>query len=293
MNDMTPPEAIEAQENIYTGLSWKPSRKDGLLAKSPTTQSTYSVERGAGDLWCVRHGFPDRAGRPNVLIGQYADKDVSLVAAERHDYRYWKSSNDRAGRKSAFLGSKGVVAEFVAAIPEHDREDATEMLISDYTLDDGRPFSAAASFFKAHKAGLKQEKSGSFTLTLTIDPEKTPIWMMHTAPGAELVIGAVEAGNTEKNEWIERGKNAVKRAAVLPADNTFQGWILHRYDRWGLVRDAMAKTTQDVEAAVAETLRRLTGCPTRRQLATSREGISRIEKIDQEFYLDMSRGYSS
>jgi hypothetical protein len=106
------------------------------------------------------------------------------------------------------------------------------------------------------------------------------------------VIGAVESGNTETNEWLERGKGAIKRSAMLPSDNSFQGWILQRYDRWGLVRVAMNKTTDDVEESVAETLRRIIGCPTRRELATNRDAISRIEKIDREFYLDMSRGFS-
>jgi hypothetical protein len=54
----------------------------------------------------------------------------------------------------------------------------------------------------------------------------------------------------------------------------------------------MSKTTDDVEESVAETLRRIIGCPTRRELATNRDAISRIEKIDREFYLDMSRGFS-
>jgi hypothetical protein len=279
-------------ETIYDGLEWKSSGKNGLRSQSNTTHSTYVVEPGGGGLWCSRHGFPTAPGRPNVLIGQYADKDVALVAAERHDYKYWKSSADRAGQKCAFLGSKGAVSEFVAAIPAHDRDDATEMLISDYTLEDGRPFSAAASFFAAQKSGLKQERNGKFTLTLAVDPETAPMWLTQTSPGAELVIGAVESGNTETNEWLERGKGAIKRSAMLPSDNSFQGWILQRYDRWGLVRVAMNKTTDDVEESVAETLRRIIGCPTRRELATNRDAISRIEKIDREFYLDMSRGFS-
>lgn len=278
------------QHEIYEGLDWKSAGAQASRAISNTTRSTYLVEQGAGDLWCVKHGFPNTPGRPNVLIGQYADKDVGLVAAERHDFRYWRSSSDRAGKRCVFVGSKGTVADFVAAIPDHDREEATEMLVTEHTLSDGRPFSSAASFFEAVKTGLKQEKNGKYTLTLNLDAETVPMWLMQNTLGATLTIGAVETGSPVEDEWAERGKAAIRRAAVLPADNNFQGWILQRYDRWGLVKTAMAKTTDAVEEAVAETLRRIIGCPTRRELATNRDAIVRIERLDREFYLDLSRG---
>jgi hypothetical protein len=279
--------------DVYEGMHWTGASKKGYKAVSSTTRSTYLVEPGAGSLWCVRHGFPDAPGRPNTLIGQFADKEVALVAAERHDFRYWKSSSDRAGVDALFVGSKGTVADFVAALPEHERDEATEMLISEFTLVDGRPFSAAASFFGAIKSGLKQERNGKYTLTLTVDPEMVPLWLMQNGIGAELTIGAVETGKTLDDEWRERGKAAIRRAAVLPADNSFQGWILQRYDRWGLVKSSMAKTTDDVEAAVEETLRRIIGCPSRRELATNRDAIMRLERLDREFYLDLSRGIGS
>lgn len=278
---------------VYEGMQWNGASKKGFKAVSPTTRSTYLVEPGAGSLWTVRHGFPDAPGRPNTLIGKFADKDVALVAAERHDFRYWRSSSDRAGVDALFVGSKGTVADFVAALPDHDREEATEMLISEFVLDDGRPFSSAASFFGATKTGLKQERNGNYTLTLSVDPELVPLWLLQNTIGSELTIGAVETGKTLDDEWKERGILAIRRAAVLPAENSFQGWILQRYDRWGLVKTAMAKTTDDVEAAVTETLRRIIGCPSRRELATNRDAIMRIERLDREYYLDLSRGIGS
>ena len=66
-----------------------------------------------------------------------------------------------------------------------------------------------------------------------------------------------------------------------------------RYDRWALIRTAMSQTTTEVEAAVAETLRRVIGCPSRRELLTNRDAIMRLEKIDREFYLDLSRGFGA
>jgi len=284
---------VEVSHEVYQGLDWRgTSKQRQMKALSDTTNSTYLIEEGAGNLWCVRHGFPEAPGRPNVLIGQYADQDVAKVAAERHDFRYWRSSSDRAGVKCVFLGSKGVVADFVAALPEHDREEATDLLVSEYTLADGRPFSSAASFFQATKTGLKQERNGNLTITLSVEKGVTPLWLMEASLSTSLTLGAVESGSDQNDDWVERGKTAIRRAAVLPADNSFQGWILQRYDRWGLVKTAMAQTTEHVEAAVAETLRRIIGCPTRRELAGNRDAIMKIERLDREFYLDLSRGFS-
>lgn len=279
-----------AAHDIYEGLDWKQGASKRMTAVSDTTGATYMVEVGAGDLWCVRNGFTSRPGRPNILIGQYVEPDVALVAAERHDFNYWKSVSERAGIKCIFLGSKGSVSDFVAAIPEHDRDEATQMLVSEYITADGRPFSSAASFFAAQKTALKQERNGRYSLTLAIDAEATPLWLMQAPLSAELTLGAVLDGDPVDNDWIERGKVAVRRAAVLPADNSFQGWMLQRYDKWSMIKTAMAKTTDDVEAAVAETIRRLIGCPTRRDLATNRDAIMRIERLDREFYTDLSRG---
>lgn len=278
-----------ATHEIYEGMHWREAAPNSVKAESATTRTIYLVEND-GALWRVKHGFANAAGRPNIIIGQYAEKDVALVAAERHDFRYWRSSADRAGVRCVFVGSKGTVADFVASLPEFERDDATESLISEFTLTDGRPFSSAASFFEATKTALKQERNGSFTLTLSVDPKDLPLWLIQNGIGATLTIGAVETGSTLEDEWKERGKTAIRRAAVLPSDNAFQGWLLQRYDNWGLVKVAMAKTTDDVEEAVSETLRRIIGCPSRRELATNRDAITRIERLDREFYLDLSRG---
>ena len=275
----------------YEGMEWKSAHRTGLKAISPTTRSTYLVEQSEGNLWSVRHGFPDAPGKPNTLLAQYADRDVALVAAERHDFRYWRSSSDRVGVKAAFVGSKGVVADFIAAIPEHEREEATDLLVMEHTLKDGRPFSSAASFFEATKSALKQERNGKYSLNLLVDATNIPLWLIESPLGSEMILGAVETGSPDEDEWRERGKSAVRRAAVLPKDNSFQGWMLQRYDRAKLIQTAMAKTTADVEEAVEETLRRFIGCPSRRELFTNRDAIVKLERIDREFYLDLSRGF--
>ena len=75
-------------------------------------------------------------------------------------------------------------------------------------------------------------------------------------------------------------------------DNAFHAWLSQKYDRWGLIASAMLQTSEEVEIAVSETLRRMIGCTSRRDLATNRDAVLRLEKIDREFYLDLSRGFT-
>jgi hypothetical protein len=72
----------------------------------------------------------------------------------------------------------------------------------------------------------------------------------------------------------------------------FQNWMLNRYDRWKLIASAVANgTSGDVEEATGETLRRLLGTPSRRTLMRDRDAIAKLEQLDREFYLDLSRGH--
>ena len=149
-----------------------------------------------------------------------------------------------------------------------------------------------ASFFQATKTGLKQERNGTFTATMAIDACDLPIWLLQCQPGTRMAIGVADLGAADEDEWAKRASDALKRSFVLPQDNTFHGWMAQRYDRWQLIATAMQKTSEEVEIAVSDTLRRLIGCPSRRDLATNRDAIMRLERIDREFYLDMSRGFT-
>lgn len=279
---------------LYRGLEWTEVRNKALRAVSDTTGGTYVSESDStGKQWTARFGFPDRMGRPFLRIGTFADPDTARIAAERHDYLFWSNSITRSGSKAIFVGS-GTGESALGALSNKDASDIGEMLAEAVDSTDGAMFTHAASFFSAQKAGMKQERNGSLTLTMTINPGAIPRWLMEAAPGTDVLVGVLEVAGAQDSDWQERGQRALKRSFVLPSDNTFQNWLLHRYDRWRLVATAVeGGTSEQVEEAAAETLRRLISCPTRKTLSRDRDAIERIEIIDREFYADMTRGFGS
>lgn len=274
---------------IYDGLAWSAAADGRRMARSVTTPATYIVQATGDGRSLARIGFEASAGRPNVEIGVFFEERIAILACERHDYRFWKSGYDRAGIETIFHGSADHVADFVASLPDHERTDLLDMIAGDFVLPDGRSFTTAASFFPGVKSGLKQERTGSYTLTLSVAAEDVPLWLMQVAPGAKLVLGAADIEPGATDEWRERGEHAMRRVFALQADDTFHGWLAQRYDRWGLVAAAAAQTSEEVQEAVAETLRRLIGCPSRRELLTNRDAITRLERLDREYYFDLSR----
>jgi len=283
-----------ADRPVYTGISWSQVRGREKIwrAKSQTTPITYAVEEIDDGQWVARQGFPEAAGRPNIEIGRFASRDIAMTACERHDFRFWSSGSEKAGLEPVFMGSPDHVSSFVEKLSEYEKDDILDMISGGYELPDGRNFTHSASFFTARKAGLKQERSGEYTATLTIAAIDIPMWLMQSKPGATIVAGVVEIDTDDKNAWEERASSALKRTFVLAQDNSFHAWMSQKYDRWGLISAALCQTSEEVELAVSETLRRLIGCPTRRDLAMNRDAIQRIEKIDREFYLDLSRGFA-
>jgi hypothetical protein len=276
---------------VYAGMQWASARDKKIIAKSTCTPSAYIVEPVGDGRWMARHGYRDAPGRPNIELGIFSDAQISMLACERHDFRYWRSSSDRAGVDCVFMGSADHVAAFVEALGEHERDDIMDMIAGDFILPDGRSFATAASYFDAAKTALKQERNGSYSLTVSMSPADAPLWLMQTPLGSKIVIGVADTGGDLDEEWQERGASAIRRTFALCQDNAFQAWMLGRYDRWGLIRSAMQQTSDQVEAAVSETLKRIIGCPSRRDLATNREAIMRVEKIDREFYNDLSRSH--
>ena len=280
---------------IYRGMDWSALRNNSRRAQSDTTGGTYVIEPGdTHNLWTLRFGFPSRQGKPFVRVGKYASPDLAVLIAERHDYTFWINAAGRTpGQKTAFLGS----GEQDQALAHLDAETVGE--IADIILDnaediDARHFTAAASFFPAQKTGLKQEKNGALTLTLSVSPDTMPRWLLDSPPGTEVLFGAMEMATPQQGEWEDRGKQALKRAFVLPADPSFQQWIMHRYDKWRLVSTAIqTSTSENVEKATEETLRRLIACPSRRQIARNRDAIERLESIDREYYADLQRGFGA
>ena len=265
-----------------------------MRAASDTTGGVYVTERDVtGTQWTARFGFPERVGRPFIRVGVFADPDTARIAAERHDFRFWSNSTTRAPGDPVFLGS-GTGESALGVLPAGDADELGSILGEAVDNSDGTLFTHAASFFAAQKTGLKQERNGSLTLTLTLAPGAVPRWLLEAAPGTETLMGAIQTGSAPDSEWADRGQRALKRSFALPADPTFQSWLLHRYDRWRLIATAVAGgTSAEVEEATAETLRRLIACPTRKGLVRDRDAIERIETLDREFYTDMTRGFGA
>ena len=279
---------------VYDGMSWENSRnKVGLWrARSDTTPITYVVEEIDDGQWAARQGFPDIGGRPNTEIGRFASVDIAMTACERHDFKFWSSEAERSGLQPIFMGSPDHVSSFVAGLAVYERDDILDMISGGYELPDGRNFSHSASFFPARKSGLKQERNGDYTATFSIEAMDLPMWLIQSAPGARLIAGVVEIGEDEEHAWKERAATALRRTFALAQDNAFHAWMAQKYDRWGLISSALMQTSEEVEHAVSETLRRLIGCPSRRDLITNRDAVLKIEKLDREFYLDLSRGFT-
>jgi hypothetical protein len=279
---------------VYEGMKWEQSRSKGTvwLAKSETTPITYMVEEIDDGQWSAKQGFPTVAGRPNIELGAFASMDVAMTSCERHDFKFWASEARRSGLSPVFMGSPDHVSDFVQNLAEYEKDDLLEMISGGYELPDGRNFTHSASFFQARKSGLKQERNGDFTMTLSIAAADLPMWLMQTAPGSRIVAGAVEVESDDADSWNERATNALKRSFALAQDNNFHSWMAQKYDRWNLISAALMHTSEEVERAVSETMRRIIGCPSRRDLATNRDAVQRLEKIDREFYLDCSRGFT-
>lgn len=285
--------AVEDDRAVYDGLSWSQVQGRSALwkAASRTTPITYAVEEIDDGQWCARQGYPDSPGRPNIEIGRFAQLEIAMTACERHDFRFWSSVAERAGVTCVFMGSPDAVSSFVQALPDYEREDLLDMIAGGYALPDGRNFSESASYFPSVKTGLKQEKSGDYTATLSVKALDLPLWLMQARPGTPLAVGVVGLA-PEEDGWEERVQHALRRSYLLVQDNGFHAWLSGKYDRWGLIATAMTQTSEEVERAVEETLRRLIGCPSRRDLATNRDAVCRLEKIDREYYYDLSRGFT-
>lgn len=280
---------------VYTGLDWAAvgaAKAQQWTARSEATPVSYVVQEIEGGRWSARQGFRDTAGRPHIEFGVYPSMVIAMTACERHDFRFWSSVSERAGLECVFMGSPDHVSDFIEGLPEHEKDDLLDMISGGYELPDGSNFMNTASFFQATKTGLKQERNGSYSAVLNIDAADLPMWLMQVAPGTRMAIGIADLGSEPEEEWSKRATEALKRSFVLSQDNNFHGWMAQRYDRWQLIAAAMQKTSEEVEAAVSETLRRIIGCPSRRDLATNRDAILRLERIDREFYLDMSRGFA-
>ena len=278
---------------VYAGLDWKPDSagRPRLWARSAITPVIYVVDHARADgcdLTLAYARTPDEIGlnTPTAPAGRHGSAEEAVLAAESNDYKWFRSVAERNGRTAAFSGSPRARAAIV-------RRRNTAADGEPAPGDEPTPFDAGASFFQFEKGGLKQNADGKIAMTVTMDPNLIPLWLFSAAPGEVVLVGAVPLGHkeqTERRAWNKRAEDARVRTHTRPEEPDFQQWMMRRYDRWGLSAAATAANSDAVEQAVAETLKRLLGIPSRADLAANRDAVERFEKLDREYYADMARG---
>ena len=281
----------------YAGLDWRATSDALFQAAGTATQHRYRL-RNVGEEIHANAGalMPDGTTWSWIRLGRFQQIELAMIACERHDFAYASNVALSRDRQLVFVGSERT-REIVAQIrADSDGDDVLDMLVEGPRVSQGRPFHRAASYFEAQKDALKQKADGRWILTLTLDAKNVPLWMLQTAPGSHLAMGAVlttDGSTTEERSWRDRAADAMRRAHVLPQDPVFAEWMLGRYDRWGLIQTAVSTSTStEVAVATAETLKRLIGVSARSQLYQNRDAVEKLERYDAEYYRDMSQGFA-
>lgn len=288
------------EQQIYTGLEWleDPMGRSRLVATASYTGFQYLIDRTNPDLTVAyvtiaETEFVDLhdARTPRCELITTPDSQTALYFCERHDYAWRRSAALAKGTRLIFRGSARVQA--LLGDIEPDELDAEFLEPLDSLPRDKRDFAKTASFFEATKISLDQRKDGALWLTLSIKPEDIPLWLMAAPQATPLICAGVKletADDPVGKAWQDRADRALKATHVRPSDGTFQEWFL-RYDKWGLIRTAIQRNSDDIAQAVAETIKRVLGIASRGHLLTNRDAIEHWERIDHEFYRDMSLGY--
>lgn len=296
---------IQFEQTPYKGLPWKRTSPDGAqaFARSEVTGLSYYLdfsnpERVTVHLYLCGDARPEpcEADQLRQRIGSFfVNRQLAMLAAERHDWSLQVETEALRQRELVFVGSD-LIRSLVATLrnegeTDGDPDELFDLLSNDYVCPDGRSFRRAASYFEARKSALKQNANGSWAITFLADADVMPLWLSQAPLNMPCVLGAapIREAQSEETEWHERAMHALRRAHALPEDGTFQEWLSQRYDKWGLIATATRKDSAEVCKATLETMKRLCGFASRRELTTSRDAVAALEKIDQEFYLDMAR----
>lgn len=279
----------------YLGLDWIKGKQALLGARSQTTPHLYTLH-AAGEEIIAYVGFYDPqtgdAHPARIRLGRFRDLGLAQIACERHDFLYVRAAAESQNQEAIFIGSdatRTIAAEIERAAPG---ENLADLLIDMPRSPSGAPFHRVASFFEARKETLKQGADGSWIVPLVVRAQEIPGWLRDAPKGTRLTIAAMRMAEGNPNEeaaWAERHRAAFTRGYLLPQDPLFQEWLGQRYDYWGLIAAAETKNSDAVLLAVQETLKRLIGVPSRRDLQTNRDAVCRLEEIDREFYTDLSR----
>lgn len=278
--------------HIYEGLNWIPDPlgKPNLIGTSLITPICYVVQYeddGRASLLAVfsKSELIDIKAQyePYAEMGNLRTPEEAIHMAELHDYSFFMTKAMADGVIPLFRGSQ-----------RSDPADPNEIGETDGRLPlvpltaDGRPFHLTASFFEAVKTANKQKPNGSFAIEITSSAQELPLWLLEAPMATRLMVGAIPIGMEDDTEAKEIASIQM-RARMRPGEPEFQQWMAARYDKWGLIATALNKTSDDVESAVSETVKRLIGVPTRADMRTNKDARDRFEKLDREFYLDMAR----
>lgn len=289
------------EHKLYEGLNWIDAdagqERQGILwtAAGISTPHHYRVRSvdggvqafaGFGGVSALQAGW--------VCLGSFDDGLYALLACERHDFAYAVLPAERMGQTLVFAGSDRTrdLVDALTSVP--DGTEIMDLLSNAPRVLDGRIFHRVASFFDAAKSDLRQAANGAFTLSVTCAARALPLWLMEAPKGTQLSVGVVKLlEGDDSDDWRQRGIDALKRSHMLPADPMFCQWMMNRYDRWGLIAAARKDGSDAVSLAVGETLKRYLGIPTRKGLMDNRDAIERMERMDRDYYRDMSMVFNS
>lgn len=296
-------DAQDAATVPYEGLPWiiDPTGASRLVAKSRTTPLRYVVDYSQEERCTVWTVFAptdiidlESGEHPRARLGVFPSLEAALFTAERHDFAFFDATHAASGRQAVFHGSERV--QRLAEAIRVGNEDPADFVPGDFICPNGRSFSSAASFFPAKKVAMKQEKDGSWALQFNVGASEVPLWLQEAPMGLLLVLGAVAVGQEEDPDGKaarKRANDALKRCIQMEDEGLFQEWLATKYDRWGLIHTAIQVDSTAVAAATGETLRRLLGIPSRADLRTNLDAVDRLERLDREYYRDLSRGFGA
>lgn len=297
--------SLHFEQVPYNGMIWRRPDPDiaHAVARSAKTTLSYlldftSPEKVYAYVFLCGDDTPDPSNASHLRqqLGTYfINTSLAALVAERHDWSFQTEQAAADEKELIFIGSSKIrpLAEVLRQKGEQDGDpDALfDLLSDDYVCPDGRNFRRVASYFQAKKSGLKQNSNGSYTISFIAEAADIPRWLSEAPLSSPCVLGAAEVTipSGPEQEWNERASQAFRRAHAMPDDPAFQEWLGQHYDRHGLIATARTSDSDAVAKAVLETLKRICGFATRRQLMTDRDAVEKVEKIDREFYLDMSR----
>jgi hypothetical protein len=274
----------QKSDDVYTGLPWRAGKgtRRLLVGSSELTPIQYIVDLSrAPQTFSLLLAFPPRGEDRKTLaqaeLSTHGRLEDALVAAERHDFMFFRRERLGDGGQPVFRGSERVARFLAEGAPAAESDAEPVSFVAN-----------GASYFTAVKTAAKQNTDGSKQMTLRIEAAELPVWLDQAPMGRTLLLAAMDGGGAESDpEHEKRVGDVMRRARTLPQEAPFQTW-LRRYDWWQLIEHATQFNSEAVETACVETLRRIAGVMSMAELHVSRDALERLEQVLREFYRDAS-----